>query len=75
MKKLYIFAIICSIITVTAIYYNRADEVLSKKGSTGNEVIQIQKNLNIGDIMMVILTVFTAAKLNLLLKNFKEKMV
>ena len=46
MKKLCIFAIlISSVFAASAIYYTRTNDVLSKKGSTGNEVIQIQKKL------------------------------
>lgn len=45
MKKICIFAILFSIIAEAAIYYNQTTDVLSKKGSTGNEVIQIQKKL------------------------------
>lgn len=45
MKKIYLFAILISIITGSFIYNNKTKDVLSKKGSTGNEVIQIQKKL------------------------------
>lgn len=45
MKKTFIFVLLISIIAGSAIYYNKSSDVLSKKGSTGNEVIQIQKKL------------------------------
>lgn len=45
MKKIFIFAVLLLIIAGSAIYYNKSEDVLSKKGSTGNEVIQIQKKL------------------------------
>lgn len=45
MKKIFIFAVLLSLIAGSAMYYNKSEDVLSKKGSTGNEVIQIQKKL------------------------------
>lgn len=45
MKKFCFFVILVTLITSTAIYNNKTKEVTSQKGSTGNEVIQIQKKL------------------------------
>lgn len=45
MKKICFFAVLVTVITSSVIYYNKTKDVLSKKGSTGNEVIQIQKKL------------------------------
>lgn len=45
MKKFSIFLILFALVAGAAIYNNRTNDVLSKKGSTGNEVIQIQKKL------------------------------
>lgn len=45
MKKISIFIILIALVAGAAIYNNRTNDVLSKKGSTGNEVIQIQKKL------------------------------
>lgn len=45
MKKICFFAILLSLIVGSLIHYTKTKDVLSKKGSTGNEVIQIQKKL------------------------------
>ncbi len=46
MKKIYILAVLIIAVSVSSILYqSKTDDVLSGKGSTGNEVIQIQKKL------------------------------
>ena len=45
MKKTSIFLILIIIISMSVIHYSQSKNVLSKQGSTGNEVIQIQKKL------------------------------
>ena len=45
MKKISFLLIFTIAISTYAVYKNKSENVLSKKGSTGNEVIQIQKKL------------------------------
>ncbi len=45
MKKISILLILAIAISAYTVYKNKTENVLSKKGSTGNEVIQIQKKL------------------------------
>ncbi len=45
MKKTAFLLILTVIITIFGMHINKTENVLSKKGSTGNEVIQIQKKL------------------------------
>ena len=45
MKKISVFLILSALLVGAALYNNMTKDVLSKKGSTGNEVIQIQKKL------------------------------
>ena len=45
MKKISFLLILTIAISAYAVYKNKSENVLSKKGSTGNEVIQIQKKL------------------------------
>ncbi len=44
-KKISFLLILTIAISAYAVYKNKSENVLSKKGSTGNEVIQIQKKL------------------------------
>ena len=44
-KKISFLLILTILISAYAVYKNKSENVLSKKGSTGNEVIQIQKKL------------------------------
>ncbi len=44
-KKISFLLILTIVISAYAVYKNKSENVLSKKGSTGNEVIQIQKKL------------------------------
>ncbi len=45
MKNISVFLILLLMVAGAAIYNNKTYDVLSKKGATGNEVIQIQKKL------------------------------
>lgn len=45
MRKIIVFTLLLLVAVSASVYNNKTSEVLSKKGSTGNEVIQIQKKL------------------------------